>query len=700
MTPFRLFGLLSAALLLSAIPARAQTSYPMVTHALPGAVQTGTTREVTVHGKMNFAGASLVHFEGTGVTAEIVPPEPAKGKKTPAKPTSVKIKVTVAADAILGPRELRIATAQGISSVGQLVITDYPVVVEKGKHGVIADAQAIEIGRMVTGTIAKNEEVDVYRFSVTEGQRVTFAIRSARLMHKVHDLQKHFDPLLSVHDDADRELTSNDDYYFADPMVSYLFPKAGEYFVKVRDVRFAGDGRWSYSLLVTDRPYVTALFPMALNPSDPRRVQAVGHGLESSEFVLPVPATDATPGTRTVQLATPAGPTNPVVVTVTDRPTRVENEANDEPAGAELLTLPVVVNGRIERASDIDHFAFDLHKGSAVRFEIHARRRGSNLDSRLRLLDPKGKAVANGDDHKTTKDSVLTYTPPADGRYTLEVRDLLYRGGATFGYILDSRPDEPDFELVSDDDKAGIAPGLAAPWFIKATRIGGFAGPIEIRVEGLPAGVSVNPLTIGPTMTQGVLVLRADPKAQVAAAPVRVIGRAEVELPDGTKHTIERTVQPMSEIYLPGGGRGNMAVGTQMVGVCGELDLTAIDIQPKCVSLKPGEQVTLEVSVKRSKGYKGRVTLDPRLRHLGRVYADPLPPGVTVVEQGSKTSLAPNEDKGKIILKAAADAKSIQNVPITVMANVSINFVVKRAYASPAILVSVTDPAADSTAEK
>ena len=365
MTPFRLFRLLGAALLLSAMPAPAQTSYPMVTHVLPGAVQTGVTSEVTVHGRMNFAGASLVHVEGTGVNAELVPPKPAKDKNVPTKPTSVKIMVTVAADATLGPRELRIATAQGISSVGQLVITDHPVAREKGKHGVISDAQPIEIGRMVTGSIGKTEEVDVYRFSVTEGQRVTFAIRSARLMHKVHDLQKHFDPLLSVHDDADRELAANDDYYFADPMLSYLFPKTGEYFVKVRDVRFAGDGRWSYSLLVTDRPYVTALFPMALNPSDPRRVQAVGHGLETSEFVLPVPAEDATPGARTVQLTTPAGPTNPVVVTVTDRPTRVESESNDEPASAELLTLPVVVNGRIERASDIDHFAFDLRKARA-----------------------------------------------------------------------------------------------------------------------------------------------------------------------------------------------------------------------------------------------------------------------------------------------------------------------------------------------
>src|SRR5437016_4261069 len=84
----------------------AQTSYPMITHVTPVAVQRGMTTEVTVDGQMNFFGAYLALFEGTGVKAEIVgatPPRPAAGAAPLVR--NVKLKLTVAADAAPGVRE-------------------------------------------------------------------------------------------------------------------------------------------------------------------------------------------------------------------------------------------------------------------------------------------------------------------------------------------------------------------------------------------------------------------------------------------------------------------------------------------------------------------------------------------------------------------------------------------------------------------
>src|SRR5450755_4548593 len=92
-------------------PAFAQTSFPMITHAYPVAVQRGQTTEISVDGQMNFAGAYKALFEGTGVTADVTNPPPAQG----AVLKSVKMKVTVAKDAPLGVREFRIATTLGIS---------------------------------------------------------------------------------------------------------------------------------------------------------------------------------------------------------------------------------------------------------------------------------------------------------------------------------------------------------------------------------------------------------------------------------------------------------------------------------------------------------------------------------------------------------------------------------------------------------
>jgi hypothetical protein len=76
------------------------------------------------------------------------------------------------------------------------------------------------------------------------------------------------------------------------------------------------------------------------------------------------------------------------------------------------------------------------------------------------------------------------------------------------------------------------------------------------------------------------------------------------------------------------------------------------------------------------------------LQHLERVFGDTLPRGVTVVEGKSKTLLG-GGDKGHVVLKAAADAPEVKDVPVSVLAHVSVNFVVKVSYSSPVILLSV-----------
>ena len=68
------FNALGLVLFLAA-PAVAQTSFPMVTHCTPTAIQRGTTAEIAVDGQMNFAGAYKVLIGGTGVTAEVVKPK-------------------------------------------------------------------------------------------------------------------------------------------------------------------------------------------------------------------------------------------------------------------------------------------------------------------------------------------------------------------------------------------------------------------------------------------------------------------------------------------------------------------------------------------------------------------------------------------------------------------------------------------------
>src|SRR5262245_35219799 len=105
--------------LLLASLAGAQTSYPMITHVSPVAVQRGKTTTVAVSGQMNFAGAYKAIIEGAGISAEVAPSK----AKAPAVVREVTLKVTVEADALPGVREFRLASSLGVSSIGQLVIS-------------------------------------------------------------------------------------------------------------------------------------------------------------------------------------------------------------------------------------------------------------------------------------------------------------------------------------------------------------------------------------------------------------------------------------------------------------------------------------------------------------------------------------------------------------------------------------------------
>src|SRR5438128_9298964 len=110
----RIFLLLLVPIVLSVFlcPAQtaAQTSYPMITHTMPVAVQRGRMTEITVEGQMNFTGVYKALFEGSGIAAEVLPLA-APVKNPPVR--AVKLRLRVAPDAELGIREFRLASSLG-----------------------------------------------------------------------------------------------------------------------------------------------------------------------------------------------------------------------------------------------------------------------------------------------------------------------------------------------------------------------------------------------------------------------------------------------------------------------------------------------------------------------------------------------------------------------------------------------------------
>ena len=86
------------------------------------------------------------------------------------------MKVTIAKDAPLGVREFRIATSLGISSVGQFLIVDDPVIIEAPANNTMAQAQAVKVPSVLVGKLEVVEDLDYFKFEAKEGEVVSMIL--------------------------------------------------------------------------------------------------------------------------------------------------------------------------------------------------------------------------------------------------------------------------------------------------------------------------------------------------------------------------------------------------------------------------------------------------------------------------------------------------------------------------------------------
>jgi hypothetical protein len=362
-------------------------------------------------------------------------------------------------------------------------------------------------------------------------------------------------------------------------------------------------------------------------------------------------------------------------------------------AKAQPIPVPAGVSGRIGKEGEVHCYAFEAKAGEHFTFEVVARAHQSMLDSFLRVLNDKGERLAENDDASDRfvhADSLIeNWAAPAAGRYVVEVRDLHRRGGPEFVYFLKVTRSEPGFTLDTDTDKTLLAPGTAGVIFVRTARKNGFAGDVQLAIDGLPPGVTAHCGRILATGNDGCVILQAAADAKVTAANGRITGTATHPAGNGKSMTLTATARPLQEIYMPGGGRFHYPAEMHTVSVGDPLDLKAVKISPASLTLKPGESKRVEVTLERAAGFKGPVTLGLVYQHLDTVFGNSLPAGVTLDDKASQTLLNGDQSKGYLTLKAAADAKPVRGQQVPVMAHVSINFVVKFTYCAEPLLITV-----------
>ena len=692
---FVLASLLVAFLAFTNAASYAQTSYPMLMSLKPVAAQAGQTSEHTIHSRYNMLGADKVFITGTGVAGEIIPPEiKEEDKAKPQNVQGIKVRFTVAPDALPGVRDFRISTPRGASTLGQLVIVRDPVILEADSNDNSEQAQQVSLPATLCGAIEKAEDVDFFKFSVEAGQSLNFHVRSMRLQNRIHDLQQHSDPIVTLRNAAGVTIASSDNFFFADPFFDFTFAQTGEYLLEIRDVRYQGNQYWEYSVEISDRPFVSNVYPLGVAPGQPTNLEMIGFRIpEPGRTELAVPATELGPTFLPLQFA--GQTSNPVPLVISDLPLIQETDQdNNQPATAQLVSLPAGINGRIESESDIDCYVFEGKKDERYSFEVIARRQQSSLDSQLRILNEQGNQLQLNDDLRLGKrnhaDSwIENWTVPADGKYLIEIRDVLLRGDKSFVYFIRATRSEPYFELYSDTDKTLLTPGNSGAIFVRVERKNGFDGEVQLEIDGLPAGVTAHCGRILAGKGQDGCIVLTAADAQITASNVTIRGTATIPNADGTTKNISTVASYYQEIYQPGGGRGHWPADMHTISVGEPNDIRKITLSTQEITLKPGESQKIDISIERADSFDQNITLDLMYQHLGSIYGNTLPEGVTIDAGQSKTLLTGKETVGHITVKAAEAAPPVDKQQIVVMANVSINFVMKTTYASSPVLVSV-----------
>ncbi len=687
-------------LLSVSVNAETKVGFRQLGSTAPVVVQRGKESTISIRSNFTLDGAYKVLFDRSGIEAKFLETKPISaprsGRGRPGTP--FQFTVSVPPDHPVGVYEYRVATKTAVSSVAHLMVTDLPVVDEEAKkeNGLPSTAQTVTVPSAIAGVCEKTEDVDCYKIRAKAGQTVTFEIFAQRVTQAVHSMQSGngtylMDPILTLMTSTGQVLAQNDNFVGGDAFIAHTFAADGEYVVSVRDTRYIGNTKYVYCLQISDRPLAHAAFPMAVRRGMSVDVNVVGHNLGATDLAkVDTTREDVVEGWQPMSLNVEAGESNPVPILISQNMQLTAPDGDHPADAATKIEMATGISGRFTAPDQTHRFRFDATKGQLYVFDVMASRLNLPLDAVLEIHDTSGKKIIEADDGTQTKDPTLYSNTPSDGEYVVSIRDLHDRGGERFQYHLRCEETYPDFELHGEYYYSQIAPGTRMAWFARLKRLNGFSGPVEIIVEGLPDGVTYEPVTIPAGMNHCLINLVAHKDASINASLVKVAGRATLQVADDKHTAVTRYGRITCELQTQGGGQARWEIQTSIVGVVEPLDLLSVTASPTEVQLKRGGTAEFKIRIERNKDFKEPVTVAMAFMYFKTNFGDQLPPGVTVAKS-STGRLAGDTLEGKIVLEATDKALLVDRMPIAALARVPITFSITTNYASNPVYLTVTE---------
>jgi hypothetical protein len=585
------------------------------------------------------------------------------GVRRPANPAISELAIvrfTLAPDAEPGRRELRLQTAAGLSNplafeVGRL--TEFS---EEPSRTVAEQRSSIERSGVAVKNLAPKESmtvtlpavingqilpggVDRFSFAAKKGQRLVIVAHARDLIPYIADaVPGWFQATLAVYDSQGRELAYDDDYQFnPDPVLRCQIPADGQYTVEIKDAIYRGREDFVYRVMIGELPFIASVFPLGGPAGVKTAVELTGWNLPSRSLLVEAGSQS---GVQPVSVRSRALLSNTVSFAVDSLPETLEQEPNDQPAAAQKVELPMIVNGRIDRADDVDVFQFAGRAEGELVVEVTARRLGSPLDSTIELTDSAGKSLGLNDDCEDKGSGLLTHHAdsqlivklPADGTYFVRLTDGQHQGGPEYAYRVRLSPPRPDFELRAAPSTLNLRAGQSGVLSVYAVRKDGFAGEITLDLKGppgftlaggrIPAGQDAVRVTLAPAKTSG-----------EASATVELEGRASV---DGRE--IARRVVPAEDMMQAFAYRHLVPVDELRVAVLGNSGMrTPVTIaSPLPVKIPAGGTARVEIAA--SQG--------PLVRMIQLQLSEP-PEGIAL------ENVAPSRRGVEVVLAADAQVK-------------------------------------------
>jgi hypothetical protein len=537
-------------------PVGAQLPTVRLDTIFPAGIQAGSSVEVSLTGAELDSPGSLI-FNHPGIKGELI--------------DGIRFKVTAAADVRTGNYEVCFGGLYGVSSSLIFSVSDREEIQVPGEANDPSKAPVISSDSVMNGR-AESSKAQYFKIIAKAGERMFIDCFAERIASRM-------DALLVLTDSEGVELGRARESVGGDPLLEFNAQTDGDYLLRVSDFLARGGDSYHYRLLVRKGAQVDFVLPLSAEPGKKQSFQIYGRnlpggvpsgdGLERIEVSVDVPAVAERCRTSLLKpvsvgmrgfhyrVGSGAGVSNAVFITHSKLPVVIDAGSNTSANDAQHIPVPCEVGGRFHPKS-ASWFSFDVEQGQSYVVEVIAQRlsgacdplitvekvttdkKGKQVVAKIGEADDEGKNIGGRRFPTSHRDPLYFFKADVDAKVRVRIRDNF---GTDNSFRLIARVPQPGFDLLmslpsppDSNNKSkkvarggiGIRRGQVGRIDVYALRRDGFNGPIELKLEGFPAGVEISPSTMASGVGKIELPFRIRPDAPAWSGLVRVVGSATI----------------------------------------------------------------------------------------------------------------------------------------------------------------------------